>query len=91
MKIFNYLAESVFKIMSKTRNNKKVNGIINAMKNSRGKFFTLTTTTTNRPINAQFVSESTSYVTVRDRNAGNATRKFAKRSLSGLKMGEVQI
>jgi hypothetical protein len=65
------------------------NKIVKAMRNSRGRFFGLTTKTGDS-INAQFVSESPSYVTVYDRNR-YANRKLAKTSLAGLSMGAVQV
>jgi hypothetical protein len=65
------------------------NKIVKAMRNSRGRFFGLTTKTGDS-INAQFVSESPSYVTVYDRNR-YTNRKLAKTSLAGLSMGTVQV
>jgi hypothetical protein len=73
------------KHMSTTIQNK----IVKAMRNSRGRFFGLTTKTGDS-INAQFVSESPSYVTIYDRNR-YSHRKLAKSSLSGLSMGTVQV
>ena len=68
---------------------RKVNRIVNTMKKSGGRFFGLRTKNGSR-YNAQFVNETPNYVVIHDRNAG-AKRKFAKTSLSGLKMGEVTI
>jgi hypothetical protein len=68
---------------------KKVNRIVNTMKKSGGRFFGLRTKH-GASYNAQFVNETPSYVVIHDRNAG-VKRKFAKTSLSGLKMGTVSI
>ena len=68
---------------------KKVNRIVNTMKKSGGRFFGLRTKQ-GESYNAQFVNETPSYVIIHDRNAG-VRRKFAKTSLTGLKMGEVSI
>jgi len=65
------------------------NKIVRAMRNSRGRFFGLTTKAGDS-INAQFISESPSYVTVYDRNR-SSQRKLAKSSLTGLSMGAVQV
>lgn len=61
------------------RNNNK---IINTIRNSRGRFFGLYTKQ-GEALNAQYVDESPSYITVYDRNQGDY-RKFSKKSLSGL-------
>ena len=89
MKLSLLLEKLVFNIMN-NRTNKKINGMVNAMKNSNGKFFSLTTTTTDGPINAQFRQETPHYVVVNDRNGGR-TRRFSKSSLVGLKMGQTEI
>lgn len=65
------------------------NKIVKAMRNSRGRFFGLTTKSGDS-INAQFVSETPNYVTIYDRNR-YAQRKLAKSSLSGLAMGSVRV
>ncbi len=65
------------------------NKIVKAMRDSRGRFFGLTTKAGDS-INAQFVSESPSYVTIYDRNR-YSHRKFAKSSLTGLSMGAVKV
>ena len=67
----------------------KTNRIVKNMKSSGGRFFGLRTKN-GLSYNAQFVSESSKYVTIRDRNAGKQ-RKFAKTSLAGLKLGELSI
>ncbi len=59
------------------------------MKQSGGRFFGLRTKD-GSSYNAQFVNETPSYVVIHDRNAGKK-RKFAKTSLTGLKMGSVSI
>lgn len=64
--------------------NTKTNRIMNAIRKSKGRFFGLYTKT-GGAVNAQLVSESPSYVTVYDRNQ-NRNRKFAKTSLSGLRL-----
>jgi hypothetical protein len=69
--------------MTKTNQN-KINKIMKAIRTSKGRFFGLYTKA-GEALNAQFVSESPSYVTVYDRNAKNK-RKFAKTSLNGLKL-----
>ena len=71
--------------MNKTKQNK----IMKAIRTSKGRFFGLYTKA-GESLNAQFVSESPSYVTVYDRNAGN-TRKFAKTSLNGLRLKNCNI
>lgn len=71
--------------MTKTQQNK----IMKAIRSSKGRFFGLYTKT-GEALNAQFVSESSQYVTVYDRNAKDR-RKFAKTSLSGLKLSDVKI
>tara|TARA_R110000772_G_scaffold117012_3_gene222314 strand:+ start:1587 stop:1814 length:228 start_codon:yes stop_codon:yes gene_type:complete len=71
--------------MTKTQQNK----IMKAIRSSKGRFFGLYTKA-GEALNAQFVSESSQYVTVYDRNAKDR-RKFAKTSLSGLKLSDVKI
>lgn len=90
MKLSLLLEKLVFNIMNNRTSKKKINGMVNAMKNSNGKFFSLTTTTTGGPINAQFRQETPYYVVVNDRNGGR-TRKFSKSSLVRLKMGQTEI
>ena len=68
---------------------RKVNRIVNTMKQSGGRFFGLRTKS-GGSYNAQFVNETPRYVVIHDRNAGTR-RKFAKTSLTGLKMGSVSI
>jgi hypothetical protein len=76
--------------MNNKQDNKKINSIVDAMKQSSGKYFSLRTKTFPRPINARFVRETPNYVTVLDRNS-NYERKFSKRSLRSLNMGEVRF
>lgn len=64
--------------MNKTTQNK----IMKAIRSSKGRFFGLYTKK-GQSINAQFVSESPSYVTVYDRNSG-MNRKLAKTSLNAI-------
>ena len=71
--------------MTKTKQNK----IMKAIRGSKGRFFGLYTKS-GEALNAQFVSESPSYVTVYDRNAKDQ-RKLAKTSLRGLKLREIKI
>lgn len=52
---------------------------LNAIRNSKGRFFGLYTTQGN-VINAQFVAETDSYITVYDRN-NHFDRKLAKSSI----------
>ena len=68
---------------------RKVNNIVKAMTSSRGRFFRLTTKQ-GETLNAQFVTETSKYVVVRDRNA-QETRKLAKTSLKSLSMGSIKI
>lgn len=68
---------------------RKVNRIVKAMKNSKGRFFGLRVKSGDQ-FNAQFVKETPQYVVIHDRNA-QQTRKFAKSSLSGINLGEVRI
>ena len=68
---------------------RKVNRIVNTMKKSGGRFFGLRTKQ-GESYNAQYDNEKPSYVIIHDRKAG-VRRKFAKTSLTGLKMGEVSI
>ena len=60
------------------------NRIVSAIRSSKGRFFGLYTKS-GEAINAQFISETPSYVTVYDRNK-SSSRKFAKTSLKGLKL-----
>ena len=69
--------------------NAKQNKIMKAIRNSKGRFFGLYTKA-GEALNAQFVAESPSYVTVYDRNA-KYKRKLAKTSLTGLKFSDVKI
>ena len=63
-------------------NTKQQNNVINEIRNSRGRFFGLYTN--NRPaINAQFQSETPSYVMIYDRNS-QMKRKLAKSSIIGV-------
>lgn len=68
---------------------RKTNRIVKTMKQSGGRFFGLRTKD-GASYNAQFINETPSYVVIHDRNAG-MRRKFAKTSLTGLKMGTVSI
>jgi len=67
----------------------KINRIVKAISESKGRFFGLTTRQ-GETLNAQFVRETPKYVVVRDRNA-SVMRKFAKTSLKKLSMGKTQI
>ena len=71
--------------MNKTQQNK----IMKAIRSSKGRFFGLYTKA-GESINAQFISESPSYVTVFDRN-NRVNRKFAKTSLSALRLKNQRI
>ena len=63
-------------------NTKQQTSVINEIRNSRGRFFGLYTS--NRPaINAQFHSETPSYVMIYDRNS-RTQRKLAKSSIIGV-------
>jgi len=66
--------------MSKTTQNK----IMKAIRTSGGRFFGLYTKA-GESINAQFVSETPSYLNVWDRNQ-NEYRKLAKASVTGLRL-----
>jgi len=70
-------------------NNTKQNKIMTAIRSSKGRFFGLYTKK-GESINAQFVSESPSYVTVYDRN-NKEKRKLAKASLSALRLKNKRI
>jgi hypothetical protein len=72
--------------MNKQSNQDK---IVNAIRNSKGRFFGLRTKGGDS-INAQFVSETPSYVVVYDRNR-DFQRKLAKSSLAGVSMGKVRV
>lgn len=66
------------------------NSIVTEMKKSKGRFFSLTITTSERPINAQFVQETPKTVIIYDRN--NYThRRVNKSSLAAFGMGSVSI
>lgn len=65
------------------------NNIVKAMRNSKGRFFGLTTKTGDR-INAQFVDETPSTVVIYDRNRF-LHRRLNKTSLKRLAMGSVQV
>ena len=66
--------------MNKTQQNKMM-GII---RSSKGRFFGLYTKA-GEAINAQFLSETPSYITVYDRN-NKDKRKLAKTSVSGVRL-----
>lgn len=70
-------------------NMRKQKQLVNAIANSRGRFFGLRTRQ-GENLNAQFVRETPCYVIVRDRNKAE-TRKFAKTSLSRVSMGATQV
>jgi len=74
---------------SATKQANKTNSIVEAIGQSRGRFFGMTTRQ-GETINAQFVSQTPRYVIVRDRNASEI-RKFAKTSLETVSMGKVRI
>ena len=63
--------------MSRTQQN-----IMRTIKNTKGRFFGLYTKG-GEALNAQYVDDTPSYVTVYDRNA-STTRKLATRSLAGV-------
>jgi hypothetical protein len=64
------------------KNKTQQNNVINEIRNSKGRFFGLYTN--NRPaMNAQFQSETPSYVTIYDRNS-RVKRKLAKSSIIGV-------
>jgi len=69
-----------------TRNQNK---IMKAIRSTKGRFFGLYTKH-GSSINAQFVSESPSYVVVYDRN-NKENKKLAKSSISGLRTKGVKI
>lgn len=63
--------------------------IVNAMRNSKGRFFSLTTKH-GEVFNAQFVHETPHTVVINDRNK-YIHRRIHKSSLDGFGMGSVQI
>ncbi len=63
--------------MTRTQQN-----IVRTMRSTKGRFFGLYTKR-GEAMNAQYIDDSPSYVTVYDRNA-STTRKLAKNSLSGV-------
>lgn len=65
--------------------NKQQKSALNAIRESKGRFFGLYTTQGD-VMNAQFQSESPFYVTVYDRNHGY-TRKLAKSSIKSVNLG----
>lgn len=71
------------------KKNKKINNIVKAMNESKGRFFGLKTRQ-GENLNAKFIRETPEYVLVRDRNS-NRVRKFAKTSLKSFSMGNVQV
>lgn len=70
-------------------NKKNQTSIVKAMKNSKGRFFGLTTNSGDR-INAQFSYETPSTVVIYDRNRF-IHRRLNKTSLKRLSMGAVQV
>ena len=70
-------------------NKTKQKNIVKAILGTKGRFFGLYTKN-GESVNAQFVSESPSYVTVYDRNR-SVNRKFAKTSLTGFRLGSQTI
>jgi hypothetical protein len=68
----------------KNKQNKKTTNqsIIETMLNSKGRYFGLYTKSGDS-LNARFVQETPSYVTVYDRNR-NSLRKFLKTNISGV-------
>lgn len=64
-------------------NQNNMNDALNAIRNTKGQFFGLTTKTTT--LNAQFRGETPSYVKVWDRNE-NRLRRFNKKSLVKVNM-----
>lgn len=65
-------------------NTRTQNQIMKAIRSSKGRFFGLYTKAGNA-INAQFVSETPSYINVYDRNQ-KSNKKLAKTSLKGLRL-----
>ena len=68
--------------MKNKQNNKTTNRVIETILNSRGRYFGLYTKSGDS-LNARFVQETPSYVTVYDRNR-NSLRKFLKSNISGV-------
>ena len=60
------------------------NQIMKAIRSSKGRYFGLYTKS-GKAINAQFVSETASYINVYDRNSGSRT-KLAKTSVTGIRL-----
>jgi hypothetical protein len=58
------------------------NQIVETMRNTKGRFFGLYTKN-GRSLNARFIQDTPSYVTVFDRNTQEVC-KFSKKNLSGL-------
>jgi len=71
--------------MSKTT----LNQIMGAIRQSKGRFFGLYTKQ-GESINARFINESPSYVSVYDRNNGSE-RKLAKSSVVGVRISERSV
>ena len=65
------------------------NQMLNAIRQSKGRFFGVYTTQ-GESINAQFSSETPSYVVIYDRNK-KTRRKLAKTSLLGVRISEKTI
>jgi hypothetical protein len=70
-------------IVSPDNQNNNMNDALNAIRNTKGQFFGLTTKTTT--LNAQFRGETPSYVKVWDRNNAEM-RRFHKKSLVKVNM-----
>jgi len=75
--------------MSNKSKNKNQGNIVNAMKSSKGRFFSLTTKSGDR-ISAQFVDETPQTVVIYDRNRF-LYRRLNKTSLQRFSMGSLQL
>lgn len=69
--------------------NATLNQIMGAIRQSKGRFFGLYTKQ-GESINARFVNESPSYVSIYDRNNG-LQRKLAKSSVIGVRISERSV
>jgi hypothetical protein len=69
--------------------NATLNQIMGAIRQSKGRFFGLYTKQ-GESINARFVNESPSYVSIYDRNNG-LERKLAKSSVIGVRISERSV
>lgn len=69
--------------------NATLNQIMGAIRQSKGRFFGLYTKQ-GESINARFVNETPSYVSIYDRNNGSE-RKLAKSSVIGVRISEKSV